>query len=273
MHGQPSGLEMIAALDADHVLRRNIPVSTQSKEHAPARFVQSLFGSHHLRLQDSIAQLWNSILGQLPTHEVTGLDRLPVLQNVVSNETFGLIPSDHAASFGGLYLKDEPVDDLTLLDDLPHDSDMQEAVLWNLNIDPYLAHVPAQYIPSKTEAATAADADALSNVPAASKPDAPSLPTDRAAAQEPSPRDSSPELEITGEKQREKQKTVDKSEDTGHECDDPNKKRRTITAKGTESVSQFLWNQIKGAYMWVCTGNAWYPNAPILCDAHETSVR
>ncbi|EKM49144.1 uncharacterized protein PHACADRAFT_107413 [Phanerochaete carnosa HHB-10118-sp] len=112
MQGQPSGLEMISALASDHVLRYNMRVIMQSKDFRPSAFITSTHGSHHLRLQDHIAQVWNALLDQLSAdnkNEVV-LARLPVMQNVSSGETFGLIPSEHAATFGGLYLKEEPTE-------------------------------------------------------------------------------------------------------------------------------------------------------------------
>lgn len=194
--GQSSGIEMISALSADHVLRRNIRIISQSKEHTPTLFVQSLHGSHHVRLQDSIALLWNSIIDQLSSKQANGLlPRLPNLRVVASGEKFGLVPSEYSSTFGGLYIKDEPDDDNALLDLPSQDPDAQEATLRALNIDPYLAYMPAQSVrhsqavtPSPIQGSRTPSPDPIDGHQAGCTTE-PGTPA----------RQSSPELEIIGE--------------------------------------------------------------------------
>lgn len=134
---------MVSALAADHVLRRNLRVINRSTNYSPTPSVQSLFGSHYISLQDRITRLWNAFVDQLPESKAKELPRQPVLDGVASNERFGRVHSEHAATFGGLFLKEEPEDDLaaTLL---LADADQQDEICRDLNIDPRLAHVPVR---------------------------------------------------------------------------------------------------------------------------------
>lgn len=208
MHGQPSGLEMIAALASDHVLRYNVRIIMKSKDFQPSPFIRSAFGSHHLRLQNDIAHRWNAIFDQLSPVDRQGLIHLPVLEDVASNEAFGLVPSQHVATFGGLYtVKEEPDDEDQLARLSSQDPDAHESALRQLNIDPYLAHVPARQLHPKPEladtTASGTPADLHVEVTAIAAPhedlqQAQGEPLEavafHAAAEE--ERDSSPELEI-----------------------------------------------------------------------------
>lgn len=71
-----------------------------------------MYGSHHVSLISAIATLHNTILKNGASEP--GLESLPELAAIHSNEMFGLITSDHTSSFGGLInVKEE----LTNLDD------------------------------------------------------------------------------------------------------------------------------------------------------------
>lgn len=151
-------MEMMSVLGADHVLRRNIRVIMDSKDYSPTPFVKSTFGSHHLLFIDYTARLWNAIIDRQDQSQqkATGLltqeqaskakhtslapKQLPILQDVLSEETFGAVASQHAATFGGLLpVKDEIADnplDLALAE-----GEFHQDILRDLEIDVALVNV------------------------------------------------------------------------------------------------------------------------------------
>lgn len=145
-----SGIEMINYLAHDFVLRRNIRVTYASKTRTPSAFVKSSHGSHHVRLLNSIAHLWNTVLGteKSRTNLSAGINQLvelPVLPVVESGETFGMVASEYTTSFKGLYeIKEEAPDNemehLLTSDDLESPAN----ILRSLNIDPNLLDKPQQ---------------------------------------------------------------------------------------------------------------------------------
>ena len=110
MRSFSSGLEVYTALAHDFVLRRNLRVAASHgfKTGAAGDFAASTNGCHHLSLVDAISQLFNSISR---TSQGAAAITLPVLPQVDSDETFGLVSSDHIESFGGLLMMKEEVSD------------------------------------------------------------------------------------------------------------------------------------------------------------------
>ncbi|KAG2738225.1 hypothetical protein P692DRAFT_201842822 [Suillus brevipes Sb2] len=102
---QPSGVRMLAALGHDFVLRRNVRVAFSRPDLTP--FLKFANGSHHLRLCNYIARLHNTLQPETPNSQ---LQILPELCDVDSGETFGLVVSDHVATFGGLLIKEESIE-------------------------------------------------------------------------------------------------------------------------------------------------------------------
>jgi hypothetical protein len=94
-------------------------------------FANSTFGSHHIRLVDTIASRWNTLITK---HQKT----LPQLSEVTSGETFGAVSSEHTATFGGLLdIKSEPEDELVGLMNVD-----ESDVVNSLKIDPLLLLTP-----------------------------------------------------------------------------------------------------------------------------------
>ncbi|TFY79755.1 hypothetical protein EWM64_g4258 [Hericium alpestre] len=111
MRSHACGLEVFVALGHDHVLRRNVHVAIARPE--PPEFIASSEGSHHLRLVNHIAKLWNSLLEtrRRNGHPSPDLVELPRLPRVASGESFGVVRSIDAESYGGLLTaKDDPLD-------------------------------------------------------------------------------------------------------------------------------------------------------------------
>ncbi|KAL6299496.1 hypothetical protein BKA93DRAFT_829872 [Sparassis latifolia] len=135
-----SGITVLSAMCHDFVLRRNIRVMQRSGQQSS--FIQSTFGSHHIRLVDCHARLWNALLADIAPLP-SGLHKLPRLLLVSSNETFGLVRTKSAVGYHNLLeVKDEPEDeliDLSAQDDLDPDQ-----ILTELNIDPALLRRPAR---------------------------------------------------------------------------------------------------------------------------------
>ncbi|KAF8580074.1 hypothetical protein K439DRAFT_1648290 [Ramaria rubella] len=100
-HSFAGGLEMILALAHDYVLHRNIRIATNST--TPSPFVYSTFGSHHVRLVSQVAQLWNMLLSKEKQDIQASLSSLPELHDICSGEHFGLVRSENALTFSGLF--------------------------------------------------------------------------------------------------------------------------------------------------------------------------
>jgi hypothetical protein len=144
------------ALGHDFVLRRNIRIGFAARGEDSTAFLKWTYGSHHTRLVTRIATTWNGLLGwKIIRQQNLSLDPQPILRVVDSGETFGLVASDDATSYGGLidfFKKEEPRDEL--LDLTLHDSDEVEHILHDLNIDPALLSAPAMTPISHLEGAT-----------------------------------------------------------------------------------------------------------------------
>lgn len=95
---------MLTALGHDFVLRRNIRVAFSRRQMTP--FVEFTHGSHHIQLSNHVAKLYNG----LREKGTQLLPLLPELPDVDSGETFGLVASDNATTFGGLLIKEETLD-------------------------------------------------------------------------------------------------------------------------------------------------------------------
>ncbi|KAJ7676042.1 hypothetical protein DFH06DRAFT_1466749 [Mycena polygramma] len=145
-----SGLELQNALCHDFVHRRNLRIAFSKKPEAPGShaFVRSTFGSHHTRLVNRTALLLNGIL----EFEAAKKSRVPdtsalrpLLRNIASGETFGLVVSQHNDSFGGLLtIKSEAeAEDKLFPEVMETATDPQpEAVLADLNIEAALLYQP-----------------------------------------------------------------------------------------------------------------------------------
>ncbi|KAF8054908.1 hypothetical protein FPV67DRAFT_1681291 [Lyophyllum atratum] len=112
---QPSGIEVFSALGHDFVLRRNVRVALAHGA-SSSSFIGSTHGSHHIRLVDYAAQLFNELF---KCEKKTSIkNSQPTLPRVASGEVFGLVRSEEADTFGGLLtIKDEPDD----LEESPED--------------------------------------------------------------------------------------------------------------------------------------------------------
>ncbi|EIW64988.1 uncharacterized protein TRAVEDRAFT_159779 [Trametes versicolor FP-101664 SS1] len=166
-----SGLESLTALCHDFVLRRNLRVEMATGVDASA-FVRSTYGSHHVRLVDAIARLWNDILGDMQRSGralPADIKPLPALEPVNSGETFGLstMGLTTAAHHALITLKEEPTDD-NLLDLSSQDLLNAQQILSDIGIDPALMYQLPQH----------AAATPIAQVPADVQPSAPSSSTE-----------------------------------------------------------------------------------------------
>lgn len=131
-----SGLDMLTMLSHDLVLRRNHRIDFESD--SPTPFALATHGSHHLRLVNQVANVWNSIL-QFPTHShlFAGLQDAPVLQFVNSGESFGIVQSQFITGYH--YMVDVKTEETDELVDLSSQSDDRaRQILESINIDPAL---------------------------------------------------------------------------------------------------------------------------------------
>jgi hypothetical protein len=146
-----SGIELITALAHDFVLRRNCRTAFASKH--PNPFTLSSHGSHHVRLVNYIAGLWNALLakekGKGSGKDI--LEELPRLPDVHSGEQFGLVSSDYTSSFKGLLeIKEEYKEDDEF--DLSSFDDSSLAQTFNIQ-KPALPKLP-HYISSISDTVT-----------------------------------------------------------------------------------------------------------------------
>ncbi|KAI0685312.1 hypothetical protein C8T65DRAFT_592488, partial [Cerioporus squamosus] len=132
-----SGLVVLTYLAHDYVLRRNIRTELASGAASP--FIESTYGSHHVRLVNFLANRWNNVLIDLQkTHGLpAGMLPLPTLQPAPSGETFGLAKMTAATAAHYTFVKQEPEDELL---DLSSHTD-PTSILDELGIDPKLAHL------------------------------------------------------------------------------------------------------------------------------------
>ncbi|PIL26811.1 hypothetical protein GSI_11072 [Ganoderma sinense ZZ0214-1] len=149
----PSGVEVLTALAADHVLRHNIRVDYASPD--PFSFTASTFGSHHIHLVNACAQLWNALLEPANRGErrhPADLFPAPTLQPAASEETFGLVKasSDVTAYHSFVTVKEEHNDSLINLS--TEDPDEAERIMRSLGLDPSLLHKPLEHDRSQSQA-------------------------------------------------------------------------------------------------------------------------
>jgi len=77
------------------------------------KFVNSTFGSHHIRLVNHVTALFNALREKQPSQVRSDLHPMDSLLLVDSGETFGLVSSAHTASYGGLLeIKEEPTTEI-----------------------------------------------------------------------------------------------------------------------------------------------------------------
>lgn len=153
MRSFASGLEVFTALGHDFVLRRNVRIAfahAASISGKPDTFIRSTHASHHIRLVNYANAFWNSLTSKEKNPPSSpNLRLLPTLPVIASAETFGLVTSEYATTFGGLIvMKDEPeIEDTDLfkaaIEINPEDEYDSAAVMRDLNIDPALLSIPA----------------------------------------------------------------------------------------------------------------------------------
>jgi hypothetical protein len=139
-----SGLVMFRALSHDFVLRRNIRVGLNGRYRKPSPFLSSTHGCHHIRLVSHTAHIWNVLISkaQRSNSHADHLELLPELRIVNSNEIFGVVDSQNAMSFGGLFqIKQEDEKEYDLLDAIESD-ETPPGVLSDLEIDPAQLSAP-----------------------------------------------------------------------------------------------------------------------------------
>ncbi|KAJ3534877.1 hypothetical protein NM688_g7062 [Phlebia brevispora] len=144
MRSYASGLENMIHLGHDFVLRRNIRCALRSDKLRQQRtFAASGFGSHHLSLVNCLNTQWN----QLISHErgkkpgVT-LTELPVMQDISSGESFGIITSACAQSFNGLVKDEDDLSGMNLWEDDDADDTPAQDIIRAMKIDPALLNTP-----------------------------------------------------------------------------------------------------------------------------------
>ncbi len=142
MRSYASGIEVFTSLGHDLTLRRNlrmaasILLSNTSPAHLnhTKAFAASILGSHHVRLANATAKLWNT----LATISISKPALRLILRSAAVYEKFGLVPSKHNSSFGGLLQIKEESDDEDGFGAL----DPGTGTISHLNIDPLDLHVP-----------------------------------------------------------------------------------------------------------------------------------
>lgn len=149
MRCQASGLANMLHLGYDFTHRRNSRLGQRNDDMRARRpFLSSGHGSHHTALTNHANHIWNEVIDTTRRLYVNnkkatlGLVKLPSLPDVKSDETFGVVHSTHAETFGGLYtIKEEDEDvDAIQLRLVEEDAD----VLQDLKIDPSLLQLPLE---------------------------------------------------------------------------------------------------------------------------------
>ena len=177
-----SGIEMMAALGREFVLRRDTHIESVLKP--PSKFTRLTFGSHHIRPVDDCARRWNEHL-ECKEKVTPSMEPLPILNVSSSEETFDMAKMSHetAAHRPLASIKKEPVeDDLGLL--FSQDLLDGSRILSQLDIDPSLFYrlpqtsIQAMTLASKAEFSAhrcTATRNSASSHPALAPPRAPQL--------------------------------------------------------------------------------------------------
>lgn len=141
MRSYTSGLENMLYLCSDFVLRRNIRAAIRAGDGRP--FAASTYGSHHIGYVNFVNRFWNELVQSrkgVPKGAEYTLS--PVLAQILSDESFGIVSSESASTFGGLFAvkqeEEDAIDDMRLHGELPS----EDEILQRMNIDPHLRQQP-----------------------------------------------------------------------------------------------------------------------------------
>ncbi|KAF9032463.1 hypothetical protein BDZ89DRAFT_1063369 [Hymenopellis radicata] len=167
-----SGVENFVALSHDFVLRRNIRV-VQKLTGTASEFGLSTHGCHHISLVNAVNRRFNDCLATHPPVAGVTIQTRPLLANIESGETFGLVPSlTTLISFDDLEPK-EPIDPDDGLEALLHsDTDLTDldALAQRLGVDPTLLLQPQPTAAEKLGPSSASTQADLTVGPAAAAP-------------------------------------------------------------------------------------------------------
>ncbi|PIL33642.1 hypothetical protein GSI_04265 [Ganoderma sinense ZZ0214-1] len=144
MRSFASGLEVMNALGHDHVLRHNVRLDMADDNLDRSMFTFHTYGSHHIRLTNACAKLWNVLLEaqKKKATRSSNLRPLPELCPADSGEKFGLVKmsTETATQYSLTAIKQEVNDEeinLTLQDVLDADCILEE-----IGVDPALVNAP-----------------------------------------------------------------------------------------------------------------------------------
>lgn len=201
MRSYASGLENMLFLCRDFVLRRNIRIATRSEANRQLRpFAASTFGSHHVGLVDYVNHFWNSLVESkrgIPVGKSYVL--APVLQDVPSNETFGLVNSASAATFGGLFdIKEEEEDTLDVMALHDEVEFSEDEIIEAMKINPELRHRPLTHTTNRAIGTSSTDSEASTSTSTAGNHGT-CVPMASTAAEPTSPADHPEVLDLTVE--------------------------------------------------------------------------
>ena len=135
---QPSGVEVLTSMAADHVLRRNIRIDYADAN--PYPFTMSTYGSHHVNLVNACAEVWNTFFQPQDSASLRPADLVPapILEPADSQECFGLVKANSDVTAYYLLIKEEPEQPLV---DLTAEVDADRIVA-SLGLDPALLGKP-----------------------------------------------------------------------------------------------------------------------------------
>lgn len=148
---QPSGIEVYHGLCHDTVHRRNLRIGISAIEKGETsvqegEFLTSTYGSHHTRLVSYVAERFNALRSQEKGKVQKALEVRPTLKEVIDDQLFGLVVSNHSLTFGGLLVVKEVLKEedelLAALEERTEDLD-DASLIQQLGIDQTLLNVPA----------------------------------------------------------------------------------------------------------------------------------
>ncbi|TFK89020.1 hypothetical protein K466DRAFT_487711, partial [Polyporus arcularius HHB13444] len=179
-----SGLEIILYLIHDYFLRRNVRSESADPDATP--FIASAHGSHHLRLVDMCAKIWNGLISAAQKRGRTlpsGIRALPEFIPVNSGESFGMMKmsAEVAAHHSLATVKQEDINDVYDLS--ARDILDPTRLLEELGVDPTLLHLPLPDAPK----ADAPAVTARGPVPAQKRAFSPSISTADVSLPSPGP--------------------------------------------------------------------------------------
>ncbi|TFY52964.1 hypothetical protein EVG20_g10326 [Dentipellis fragilis] len=144
------GVALLDGIGNDKCLPRDLQIAGTFSDADADPFIALTHGSHHVKLAQQISATWNMLLTKEKTPRVgDALEPRAELRVIKSNETFGLVCSEYATTFGGLLeMKSEDFNDDDIITSITNRELESDRIMQAMNIKPELASIPQRDVHS-----------------------------------------------------------------------------------------------------------------------------